>query len=110
MAGCLALALGNLVSQCAWAFAGLSVTVVVGAYNQLSAGTAINYFLDGPINCSEVLFTGVACFLIVVFLGAAVHSSNAKDDELKLKGCEAAISEHVTSTSTVKPLLGVINL
>ncbi|CAN6356230.1 unnamed protein product [Urochloa humidicola] len=47
-------------------------------------GTTINYFLDGRINRDDVLFPGVACFLIAVFLGAAVHSSNAKDDEQKL--------------------------
>ena len=46
------------------------------------SGTTMNYFLDGRINRAEILFPGVACFLI--FLGAAVHSSNAKDDEQKL--------------------------
>ena len=44
----------------------------------------MNYFLDGRINRAEILFPGVACFLVAVFLGAAVHSSNAKDDEQKL--------------------------
>jgi len=48
------------------------------------SGTTMNYFLDGRINRAEILFPGVACFLIAVFLGAAVHSSNAKDDEQKL--------------------------
>lgn len=112
MAGGLALSLGNLVSQYAWAFAGLSVTnvicssmtVVAGAYIYISesfvgmklvlrllmlahhscSGTTINYFLDGRINRAEILFPGVVCFLVAVFLGAAVHSSNAKDDEQKL--------------------------
>lgn len=44
----------------------------------------MNYFLDGRINRAEILFPGVACFLIAIFLGAAVHSSNAKDDQHKL--------------------------
>ncbi|CAN6342997.1 unnamed protein product [Urochloa humidicola] len=54
-------------------------------------GTTINYFLDGHINRDDVLFPGVACFLIAVFLGAAVHSSNAKDDEQKLSMKNAGI-------------------
>ena len=115
MAGGLALGLGNLVSQYAWVFAGLSVTniicssmtVVIGTllsstvlcciygpstnfagYVMIEhifvSGTTMNYFLDGRINRAEILFPGVACFLIAVFLGAAVHSSSAKDDEQKL--------------------------
>lgn len=48
------------------------------------AGTTINYFLDGRINKADILFPGVMYFLIAVFLGAALHSSNAKDDEQKL--------------------------
>ncbi|KAL6861279.1 hypothetical protein ACP4OV_016979 [Aristida adscensionis] len=62
MAGGLALNLGGLVS------------------------TTMNYFLDGRINRADILFPGVACFLIAIFLGAAVHSSNAKDKEEKLGG------------------------
>nr|CAB3491559.1 unnamed protein product [Digitaria exilis] len=60
MAGGLALSLGNVVS------------------------TTMNYFLDGRINRAEILFPGAACFLIAVFLAAAVHSSNAKDKEEKI--------------------------
>ncbi|OQU76228.1 ureide permease 1 [Sorghum bicolor] len=84
MAGGLALSLGNLVSQYAWAFAGLSLTNVICASMTVVSGTTINYFLDGRINRAEILFPGVVCFLMAVFLGAAVHSSNAKDDEQKL--------------------------
>ncbi|KAL6842065.1 hypothetical protein ACP4OV_028044 [Aristida adscensionis] len=84
MAGGLALGLGNLVSQYAWAFAGLSVTNIICSSMAVVVGTTMNYFLDGRINRAEILFPGVACFLIAVFLGAAVHSSNAKDDEEKL--------------------------
>ncbi|GJM95593.1 hypothetical protein PR202_ga12354 [Eleusine coracana subsp. coracana] len=84
MTGGIALGLRNLVSQYAWAFAGLSVTNIICASLTVVLGTTINYFLDGRINRAEILFPGVACFLVAVFLGAAVHSSNAKDDEEKL--------------------------
>lgn len=48
-------------------------------------GTTLNYFLDDKINKAEILFPGVGCFLIAVFLGAAVHASNAADVKAKLK-------------------------
>ncbi|PRQ40656.1 putative ureide permease [Rosa chinensis] len=47
-------------------------------------GTTLNYFLDNRINKAEILFPGVACFLIAVCLGSAVHSSNAADNKVKL--------------------------
>jgi len=47
-------------------------------------GTTLNYFLDDKINKAEILFPGVGCFLIAVFLGSAVHSSNASDNKAKL--------------------------
>ena len=47
-------------------------------------GTTLNYFLDDKINKAEILFPGVGCFLIAVFLGSAVHSSNAADNKAKL--------------------------
>uniref|UniRef100_A0A0E0JAR2 Uncharacterized protein n=1 Tax=Oryza nivara TaxID=4536 RepID=A0A0E0JAR2_ORYNI len=78
MAGGIALSIGNLISQYAWAFVGLSVT------NIICSRTTMNYFLDGRINRAEILFPGVACFLVAIFLGSAVHSSNAKDEEEKL--------------------------
>lgn len=112
MAGGIALSLGNLATQYAWAFVGLSVTevitssitVVIGLYlvclhcttfgnilNQLSdlfllnvTGTTLNYFLDDRINRADILFPGVGCFLVAVCLGSAVHSSNAADNKLKL--------------------------
>lgn len=46
----------------------------------------MNYFLDNRINRAEILFPGVACFLVAVCLGAAVHSSNAADNAQKLGG------------------------
>uniref|UniRef100_A0A0E0MMR2 Ureide permease 2-like n=1 Tax=Oryza punctata TaxID=4537 RepID=A0A0E0MMR2_ORYPU len=84
MAGGIALSIGNLISQYAWAFVGLSVTNIICSSLAVVLGTTINYFLDGRINRAEILFPGVACFLIAVFLGSAVHSSNAKDEEEKL--------------------------
>ena len=44
----------------------------------------MNYFLDNKINKAEILFPGVACFLIAVCLGSAVHSSNTADNKAKL--------------------------
>lgn len=44
----------------------------------------MNYFLDDKINKAEILFPGVGCFLIAVFLGSAVHSSNNADNKAKL--------------------------
>lgn len=46
----------------------------------------MNYFLDDRINRAEILFPGVACFLIAVCLGSAVHSSNSADNRKKLAG------------------------
>lgn len=47
-------------------------------------GTTLNYYLDDKINKAEILFSGVACFLIAVCLGSAVHSSNNADNKIKL--------------------------
>lgn len=47
-------------------------------------GTTLNYYLDDKINKAEILFSGVACFLIAVCLGSAVHSSNNADNKTKL--------------------------
>lgn len=47
-------------------------------------GTTLNYYLDDKINKAEILFPGVACFLIAVCLGSAVHASNAADNKAKL--------------------------
>ncbi|KAF9587464.1 hypothetical protein IFM89_003403, partial [Coptis chinensis] len=46
--------------------------------------TTLNYFLDDRINKAEILFPGFGFFLIAVFLGAAVHSSNGADNKAKL--------------------------
>uniref|UniRef100_A0A0D3HUT8 Ureide permease 2-like n=1 Tax=Oryza barthii TaxID=65489 RepID=A0A0D3HUT8_9ORYZ len=84
MAGGIALSIGNLISQYAWAFVGLSVTNIICSSLAVVLGTTMNYFLDGRINRAEILFPGVACFLVAIFLSSAVHSSNAKDEEDKL--------------------------
>ncbi|KAF9590654.1 hypothetical protein IFM89_036146 [Coptis chinensis] len=77
-------------------FVGLSVTEVVTSSITVVIGTtlnyflddrinkALNYFLDDRINKAEILFPGVGFFLIAVFLGAAVHSSNGADNKAKL--------------------------
>ncbi|PIA57720.1 hypothetical protein AQUCO_00600446v1 [Aquilegia coerulea] len=62
MTGGFFLSLGNLSTQYAWAFVGLSVTEVV-----TSSITVV-----------------IGCFLIAVCLGSAVHYSNAVDNEAKL--------------------------
>ncbi|CAH2045595.1 unnamed protein product [Thlaspi arvense] len=73
------LSVGNLATQYAFAFVGLSVTVVITASITVVIGTTLNYFLDDKINKAEILFPGVGCFLLAIFLGAAIHSSNAAD-------------------------------
>ncbi|KAF8661084.1 hypothetical protein HU200_057186 [Digitaria exilis] len=105
MAGGVALGLGNLIAQYAWAFAGLSVTMVMCSCMTVVVGTTTNYFLDGRINRAEILFPGVACFLIAVFLAAAVHSSNAKDNEEKLR-----MSGNLHMDSVKKLFSGVVLL
>ncbi|KAK9935030.1 hypothetical protein M0R45_022146 [Rubus argutus] len=84
MAGGIALSLGNLATQYAWAFVGLSVTEVITSSITVVIGTTLNYFLDDRINRADILFPGVGCFLVAVCLGSAVHSSNAADNKLKL--------------------------
>ncbi|XP_022954211.1 ureide permease 1-like isoform X1 [Cucurbita moschata] len=85
MAGGIVLSLGNLSTQYAWAFVGLSVTEVITSSITVVIGTTLNYFLDDKINKAQILFPGVACFLIAVCLGSAVHSSNAADNKAKLE-------------------------
>ncbi|XP_019100042.1 PREDICTED: ureide permease 4-like isoform X2 [Camelina sativa] len=85
VAGGVLLSVGNLATQYAFAFVGLSVTEVITASITVVIGTTLNYFLDDKINKADILFPGVGCFLIAVFLGAAVHASNAADVKAKLK-------------------------
>ncbi|KAL9263945.1 Ureide permease 2-like protein [Drosera capensis] len=79
MAGGVFLSVGNLATQYAWAFVGLSVAEVT------AASTTLNYFLYDEINKAQILFPGVACFLVAVLLGAAVHESNSADNKTKLE-------------------------
>ncbi|XP_061347327.1 ureide permease 1-like isoform X1 [Gastrolobium bilobum] len=84
MAGGVVLSVGNLSTQYAWAFVGLSVVEVISSSITVVIGTTLNYFLDDRINKAEILFPGVGCFLIAVCLGSAVHSSNSADNKAKL--------------------------
>ncbi|KAI3467249.1 hypothetical protein Pfo_023912 [Paulownia fortunei] len=86
MAGGIVLSLGNLATQYAWAFVGLSVTEVITCSVTVVIGTTVNYFLDGKINKAEILFPGVGCFLIAVCFGSVLHSSNEADNKRKLTG------------------------
>eukprot|EP00250_Pteridium_aquilinum_P011897 c20375_g1_i1 orf=1-1083(-) len=88
MAGGVVLSLGNLASQYALAFVGLSVTEVVSTSITVVLGTTMNYFLYDRINRAEILFPGVGCFLVAVCLGAAVYASNAADNEAKLESVD----------------------
>ncbi|KAK3035932.1 hypothetical protein RJ639_031355 [Escallonia herrerae] len=88
MTGGVVLSLGNLATQYAWAFVGLSVAVVVDCSIAVVIGTTMNYFLDGKINKAEILFPGVGCFLTAVFLGSAIHASNTADNKAKLLNLE----------------------
>ncbi|KAF8408203.1 hypothetical protein HHK36_007346 [Tetracentron sinense] len=100
LAGGVFLSLGNLSTQYALAFVGLSVTEVITASITVVIGTTLNYFLDDRINKAEILFPGVGCFLIAVCLGSAVHSSNTADNEAKLGG----------SSNSFKNLEGAIEI
>ncbi|KAL2523034.1 Ureide permease 2 [Forsythia ovata] len=107
MAGGVFLSLGNLATQYAFALVGLSVTEVITSSVAVVLGTTLNYFLDNRINRAEILFPGVACFLIAVCLGSAVHYYNAADNAKKLQGlpnndkAEAGDSEKPSYRETV---------
>ncbi|KAL8258266.1 hypothetical protein R6Q59_030307 [Mikania micrantha] len=105
MAGGVVLSLGNLSTQYAWAFVGLSVTNVICSSITVVIGTTMNYFLDDKINRAEILFPGVACFLIAVFLGSLVHASNAKDNQAKLDRPEG-LNSCGSNTSSKKAKAG----
>lgn len=101
MAGGVVLSLGNLATQYAWAFVGLSVTEVVSSSITVVVGTTMNYFLDDRINRAEILFPGVGCFLIAVCIGAAVHASNADDNNTKFE------SKSITDQKDEEYVLGM---
>ncbi|CAA2997953.1 ureide permease 1-like [Olea europaea var. sylvestris] len=110
MAGGVVLSLGNLATQYAWAFVGLSVTEVVTSSITVVIGTTLNYYLDDKINRAEILFPGVGCFLIAVCFGSAVHASNAADNKAKLTSFskdnaaikDAPISNEMNANSATK--------
>uniref|UniRef100_A0A0A0KW59 Ureide permease n=1 Tax=Cucumis sativus TaxID=3659 RepID=A0A0A0KW59_CUCSA len=111
MAGGVTLSIGNLLAQYAWAFVGLSVTKVISCSIVVVIGTTVNYFLDDKINKAEILFPGVACFLIAAFLGSIVHSSNMADNDLKLKSSPANFEEpNETKISLISNMVESTNL
>ncbi|XP_076905325.1 ureide permease 1-like [Bidens hawaiensis] len=106
MASGIVLSLGNLLTQYAWAFVGLSVTNVICSSINVLIGTTLNYFLDDKINKAEILFSGVACFLIAVCLGSLVHASNAKDIQAKLDKPKGLIGNESNTSSGNKAKAG----
>ncbi|EOA25271.1 hypothetical protein CARUB_v10018586mg [Capsella rubella] len=100
MAGGIALSLGTLATQYAWAFVGLSVTEVITASITVVIGTTLNYFLDDKINRAEIIFPGIACFLIAVCFGSAVHKSNASDNKSKLQDFKSLETTSSLQTET----------
>ncbi|KAH9606995.1 hypothetical protein KSS87_013770, partial [Heliosperma pusillum] len=98
MAGGIVLSVGNLSTQYAWALVGISVVEVVAACITVVIGSTLNYFLDDRMNKAEILFSGVGCFLIAVFLGAAVHKSNAADNKAKLISLSNGLEEETGYT------------
>ncbi|XP_030482288.1 ureide permease 1 [Cannabis sativa] len=106
MLGGVVLSLGNLSTQYAWAFVGLSVTEVITSSITVVIGTTMNYFLDDQINRAEILFPGVGCFLIAVCLASAVHSSNAADNEAKLGSLSSDQKEGNLQMSTLQDKVG----
>ncbi|XAR65278.1 hypothetical protein NMG60_11009338 [Bertholletia excelsa] len=114
MAGGVVLSVGNLSTQYAWAFVGLSVVEVVSSSLTVVIGTTLNYFLDGKINKAEILFPGVGCFLIAVCLGSAVHASNSADNKAKLSSLSHDYemvegAKNVSATNGANPSTGRIN-
>ncbi|CAJ1931915.1 unnamed protein product [Sphenostylis stenocarpa] len=99
MGGGVFLSVGNLSTQYAWAFVGLSVVEVITSSITVVIGTTFNYFLDDKINKAEILFPGVGCFLIAVCLGSAVHSSNTADNKAKLKDFSTGYKDAAKDTS-----------
>ncbi|KAL3700853.1 hypothetical protein R1sor_018875 [Riccia sorocarpa] len=100
LAGGLFLGIGNLACQYAWPFVGLAATEVISASITVVIGSTMNYFLDGRINRAEILFPGVACFLIAICLGAWLHKSNDRDIKLKLQSHEKEKALQLTATDS----------
>ncbi|KAJ3675566.1 hypothetical protein LUZ60_004608 [Juncus effusus] len=94
MAGGIVLSVGNLSTQYAWAYVGLSVTEIISSSMTVVIGTTMNYFLDDRINRAEILFPGVGCFLVAACLGSAVHSSNDFDNKKKLGDSSSHYKNH----------------
>ncbi|KAL6593364.1 hypothetical protein ACP70R_049019 [Stipagrostis hirtigluma subsp. patula] len=61
------------------------IAVTVDRLERARLGTTVNYFLDARMNRADILFPGVACFVVAFFFGAGVHCSNVKDKEDKIR-------------------------
>ena len=44
----------------------------------------MNFVLDGRMNRAELLFPGVACFLVAAVLGSITHAANKRDEKRTL--------------------------
>ncbi|CAK9202232.1 unnamed protein product [Sphagnum troendelagicum] len=106
IAGGLVLGMGNLMSQYAWPFVGLSIANVISASITVVGGTTMNYFLDDRINKAQILFPGVGCFLIAVFLGAALHASYSRDNLAKLQAQNHDNNEFQAQANSVEVKAG----
>ncbi|CAK9863326.1 unnamed protein product [Sphagnum jensenii] len=106
IAGGLVLGMGNLMSQYAWPFVGLSIANVISASITVVGGTTMNYFLDDRINKAQILFPGVGCFLIAVFLGAALHASYSRDNLAKLQAQNHDNNEFQAQANSVQVKAG----
>nr|XP_017222081.1 PREDICTED: ureide permease 2 isoform X2 [Daucus carota subsp. sativus] len=111
MAGGVVLSLGNLSTQYAWAFVGLSVTEVITASITVVIGTTLNYFLDDRINKAEILFPGVGCFLIAVCLASVelkpdklISCNGAKGLSRELQDSKVPLSKETKSIAVGKDL------
>ncbi|CAM6097815.1 unnamed protein product [Calypogeia fissa] len=85
LAGGLVLSVGNLATQYAWPFVGLSATNVISSSLSVLVGGTLNYFLDGRINRAELLFPGIGFFLFATSLGSLLYASNTADTKAKVE-------------------------
>ena len=77
------------------------------SYPPSCAGTTMNYFLDGRMNRAELLFPGVACFLVAAVLGSITHAAN-KNDERRTLSREKSMEECAQSRSSYDQFMHLI--
>ena len=72
--------LGVIVgSSCHMPRAGCCTPAKGALLNTSSAGTTLNWQLDGRLNRAEWLFPGVGCFLVAVVLGLCTNAADVHD-------------------------------